>query len=96
MDDDATYGGNQVPDWLEYQSLSWQHFPCLANSHPPDNTIVTHCVCHRDFYNSDREQDIFVRLSGDAGTVEMSMMEAPTASPANPTEEVAPWVHQNF
>jgi len=96
MDDWTGYDGNLVPDWLEYDGLSWQHFPRLANVHAPDNTIVTHCICHRDFYSAGREQDIIVRLSGETDTAEVGAMGERAATPTDPIEEVAPWVHQSF
>ncbi len=96
MDDWTGYDGNFVPDWLEYDGLSWQHFPALSNLHAPDNTIVSHCICHRDFYSAGREQDIIVRLSGETDTAEVGAMGERAATPTDPIEEVAPWVHQSF
>lgn len=87
MDTDPHDG---FPDWLAYHGLSWQHLPCLASTHAPDNTIVTHCICHREFYSEDRQRDVIVRLNGESDTVEVSMMKEPDNS------GVAPWVHQNF
>ncbi len=79
-----------LPDWLAYHGLRWQHFPCLANNHAPDTTVVTHCPHHRFFYDEGREQDMVVRLNGQSAAVEISLLEAPDDS------EVAPWVHQSF
>ena len=87
MDIDPADG---FPDWLAYHGLSWRHFPCLANNHAPDTTVVTHCVHHRFFYDEGREQDMIVRLNGQSAAVEISLLEAPDAS------GVAPWVHQSF
>lgn len=97
MDDATASDPSLVPDWLEYQSLSWRHFPRLANNHAPDNTIVTHCIRHRDFYrNEARRRDVYVQLNAQADTVEVQAMEAPAAVPTNPREEVAGWVHHNL
>jgi len=82
--------GDSLPIWLADQGLSWYHYPRLVNTHAPDNTVVTHCVHHRFFYDEDREQDMIVRLNGQSAAVETSLLEAPDGS------GVAPWVHQSF
>jgi len=48
-------------------------YPGLCNRWAPDETIITHCPYHRDFFgNQPRWQDIVVRVGGDAETMRIS------------------------
>jgi len=71
---DDPAGGTLLPTWLSSQGLGWKSYPRLANRRAPDNTIVFHCVSHRDFYKTGEEMDTVIRLGGDAATVKISEM----------------------
>jgi len=60
-------GTTPLPAWLAAEGKSWKHYPRLMNRYAPDNTVVVHCVNHREFYNREVEkQDTLIRLGGDA------------------------------
>jgi len=44
-------------------------FPGLYNRRAPDNTIITHCAYHRQFFRQNAEIDVVVRLDGSAQAV---------------------------
>jgi prepilin-type N-terminal cleavage/methylation domain-containing protein len=76
--DDPT-AGNPLPSFLATQGLGWRSYPRLQNRRAPDNTIVLHCVSHRDFYKTGDEMDTVIRLGGNAATVKLSEMNAEDA-----------------
>lgn len=80
-----------LPLWLRNEGLSWRHYPRLYNRNAPDNTIITHCVHHRNFYKRETSQmDAVVTLGGDTDMVNVSQMKKVGADEAHPS----PWVTQ--
>ena len=71
---DDSSAGAALPSWLSTQGLGWKSYPRLQNRRAPDNTIVMHCISHRDFYKTGDEMDTIIRLGGDAATVKINDM----------------------
>lgn len=88
--DDPKVGGTVLPTWLSSQGMGWKAYPRLENRRAPDNTIVFHCVAHRDFYKSGDETDVMMKLGGEATTVKLTQMDTPDAT------GVAPWQSQQY
>lgn len=55
------------PLWDTTSGSYTSYFPGLVNRNAPDNTIVTHCPYHRNWFgnNTATQQDLIVRLGGD-------------------------------
>ena len=67
----ATYNGQQD----QQGRVMWEGtsptsvFPGLYNRRAPDNTIITHCPYHRQFFRQNAEIDVVVRVDGAAQPV---------------------------
>jgi prepilin-type N-terminal cleavage/methylation domain-containing protein len=98
--DDMTYvrptqANPNPPWWLEQDPrmrLGWRHYPRLMNRYAPDNTIVVHCVHHRQHYSNANKRDIVMRLGGEGKVINLSEMAAKITGPGGAT--VTAWVHQ--
>jgi prepilin-type N-terminal cleavage/methylation domain-containing protein len=64
---DRTYNSYARPLWDVPSNTPTAFFPGLVNRNAPDNTIVTHCPYHRNWFGNTAavQQDLIVRLSGD-------------------------------
>jgi hypothetical protein len=77
FDRDMTKSYNQAygrPLWDAASHNMTSYFPGLANRNAPDNTIVTHCPHHRNWFGSSisTQQDLIVRLGGDTEKQKLS------------------------
>ena len=79
-----------LPGWLSSQGMGWKAYPRLENRRAPDNTIVFHCIAHRDFYKGGDEMDVMMKLGGEATAVKLSQMNTADAT------GVAPWQSQQY
>lgn len=83
---------SSLPSWLRSEGLSYRHMPRLANRKAPDNTIITHCPHHRQFYKRDNDKiDIIVTVGGTSKVVNVGNMSQPGEDLAHP----AKWVKQS-
>lgn len=81
-----------LPAWLRNEGLSWRHYPRLYNRNAPDNTIIVHCVHHRDHYKRATDMmDTIVTVGGSAKKVNVSQMGA---TGTDPVAEPSLWVTQ--
>ena len=79
-----------LPSWLHKEGLYLRHYPRLSNRAAPDNTIITHCVHHRDFYRKPLAQiDIYVNVGGEGARVNVSQQSA-----TEDEDHPAKWVSQ--
>lgn len=66
-----------APSWYAAQGLKYRHLPRLSNRQAPDNTIITHCIHHRQHYKHDQDRlDMIVTVGGDTDSVNVSNMSA--------------------
>lgn len=58
------------PLWDATANNTSAYFPGLINRNAPDNTIVTHCPWHREWFGTGlKERDLAVRLGGDTALI---------------------------
>jgi prepilin-type N-terminal cleavage/methylation domain-containing protein len=64
---DRLYNSYALPLWDASTNTPTAFFPGLVNRNAPDNTIVTHCPYHRNWFGNTAavQQDLIVRLAGD-------------------------------
>jgi len=91
FDDSTRPFKSTLASWLRNEGLSWRHYPRLYNRNAPDNTIITHCVHHRRFYNKElAKMDAVVTLGGKSSMVNVSQMSRAGTDAAHPSK----WVSQ--